>query len=581
MADTERGAPQSGVSSDTPSPQKPAKPAPGKPASPAKKGLTAILDKQAVEKALLNLQRGANDAAVVELRRKDGGHVPARVVVNAVGQMFYRVGTQTEYLFVWVIRLLRFLLAGALGLLRGLAGAFAAPVLHIFAAMWHDLSAPWRRMAGGFRRIRQTMRQERDQGGKPRKAGMAYLRQGIRANKGLLLNGLAWLFPLGAAAVMVFTVQQVFANGFSLRVTYNGDVIGFVESDTVWDSAVQIVNSRIVATDGQQQEQWSASPEFSIVPVNPAARSTATAMADTIISNSSDQIQNATGLTVDGTLVGVTQDSETLQAALDALLDPYRTGNADHQVSFAHDIQLVPGVYYTSSIHSADEAIAALQAVPEYLQVKTVDVEEYDEEIPVAVVEQESSDYYEGIRRVLQRGRAGSQHVVAQVTRIDGVEVERTPLETTVLEEMVPQIELVGTKEVTAKIGQVGSGQWTFPVPNCIGGGTYAGHRGYDFRAPYGSPIYACEAGTVIKAEYHWSWGNYVLIDHHNGLYSLYAHCSSLAASVGQQVARGQLIGYVGMTGTATGNHLHLEVWSDPSGARWCLLDPLSFVSMP
>ena len=116
-------------------------------------------------------------------------------------------------------------------------------------------------------------------------------------------------------------------------------------------------------------------------------------------------------------------------------------------------------------------------------------------------------------------------------------------------------------------------------MPNSTGGGTYAGHRGYDIRAPYGSPIYACEAGTVIKAERHWSWGNYVLIDHHNGLYSLYAHCSSLAAGIGQQVARGQLIGYVGMTGTATGYHLHLEVWSDPSGARWCLLNPLSFVS--
>ena len=72
-----------------------------------------------------------------------------------------------------------------------------------------------------------------------------------------------------------------------------------------------------------------------------------------------------------------------------------------------------------------------------------------------------------------------------------------------------------------------------------------------------------------------------VLIDHQNGLYSLYAHCSALYVAAGQGVSRGQQIAAVGRTGNASGNHLHLEVWTDPSGARWCLANPLSYVTPP
>ena len=70
--------------------------------------MTAILDSQAIEKALLNMQRGSNEAAVTELRTKASGTLPIRVVVNALGQMLYRIGTQAEYLLrQWPPRLPR------------------------------------------------------------------------------------------------------------------------------------------------------------------------------------------------------------------------------------------------------------------------------------------------------------------------------------------------------------------------------------------------------------------------------------------------------------------------------------------
>ena len=85
-------------------------------------------------------------------------------------------------------------------------------------------------------------------------------------------------------------------------------------------------------------------------------------------------------------------------------------------------------------------------------------------------------------------------------------------------------------------------------------------HTGIDIAAAGGTPIYAAKGGQVITSAYHWSYGNYVVLDHGGGNTTLYAHMSRRAVSEGQMVTQGQTIGYVGNTGNSKGNHLHLEV---------------------
>ena len=91
-------------------------------------------------------------------------------------------------------------------------------------------------------------------------------------------------------------------------------------------------------------------------------------------------------------------------------------------------------------------------------------------------------------------------------------------------------------------------------------------HTGVDIARPgaasiYGKPIVAAGAGKVILVKYsNTGYGNYVLIQHSSNLYTLYAHCSSIAVSNGQTVSRGQTIAYVGSSGNSTGPHLHFEV---------------------
>lgn len=125
--------------------------------------------------------------------------------------------------------------------------------------------------------------------------------------------------------------------------------------------------------------------------------------------------------------------------------------------------------------------------------------------------------------------------------------------------------------------GFTGSGdgtlQWPLPVAGSITSpfgyrtdpinGESSYHGGTDISAPEGTPILAAAAGTVTIANATDSWGGsygfHVKLDHGNGLETLYAHCSSICVTVGQQVQAGQVIAYVGHTGRATGSHLHFE----------------------
>ena len=98
-------------------------------------------------------------------------------------------------------------------------------------------------------------------------------------------------------------------------------------------------------------------------------------------------------------------------------------------------------------------------------------------------------------------------------------------------------------------------------------------HAGLDIGADYGQPIWASNAGEVIFAGWNGGYGNCVMIDHYDGVVTLYGHQSEIAVSEGETVGRGTLIGYVGSTGASTGPHLHFEtrVNGNPS-------DPLDFL---
>ncbi|MEU1589371.1 peptidoglycan DD-metalloendopeptidase family protein [Micromonospora sp. NPDC005710] len=121
---------------------------------------------------------------------------------------------------------------------------------------------------------------------------------------------------------------------------------------------------------------------------------------------------------------------------------------------------------------------------------------------------------------------------------------------------------------------------WVDPMPgaavtSCYGQRWGTLHAGIDLALPSGTPIHAAAAGTVTQAgDASDGYGNSVFIDHGNGYLTHYAHQSRIAVTVGQKVTAGQVIGYEGATGDATGPHLHFEVHQ----GMWNQIDPAPFM---
>lgn len=116
-----------------------------------------------------------------------------------------------------------------------------------------------------------------------------------------------------------------------------------------------------------------------------------------------------------------------------------------------------------------------------------------------------------------------------------------------------------------------GNGQFAHPCPNgritsgfgyrvAPTAGATSYHGAIDYGAPTGSPVYAADSGTVVTSHLSATAGNFIVINHGNGMQTLYMHMSARYVSVGQSVSKGDNIGAVGSTGISTGPHLHFEV---------------------
>ena len=123
--------------------------------------------------------------------------------------------------------------------------------------------------------------------------------------------------------------------------------------------------------------------------------------------------------------------------------------------------------------------------------------------------------------------------------------------------------------------GGNGTFQWPVsgPITSPFGMRWGTLHPGIDIGVPIGTPIHAAGSGTVVWCGWMSGYGNLVMIDHHNGLATLYGHQSRVAVSCGQDVTTGQVIGYSGCTGFCTGPHVHFEV-----RANGTPVDPLGYL---
>ena len=165
-----------------------------------------------------------------------------------------------------------------------------------------------------------------------------------------------------------------------------------------------------------------------------------------------------------------------------------------------------------------------------------------------------------GTTRIDVEESNGSKNVLYEEKWVNGVLQSGSELSSVVVKEAVQAVITVGTQKVVS----YGSGNYIWPVDNptiTCAWGCYYGHTGTDIVNSYNryGPIYAIDTGTVAKATYNGIDGNFVEIDHGNDIFTHYGHMSKIVVSVGDVVQRGDIIGYIGMTGVATGPHVHLH----------------------
>ena len=207
-----------------------------------------------------------------------------------------------------------------------------------------------------------------------------------------------------------------------------------------------------------------------------------------------------------------------------------------------------------------------------------------DVESNFKIVEKYDDTKYVGYEAVTQKGKKGLDRVSRNVQITNGQVTYVDTVSKKVLKSPVNKIIVLGSK----KVSSIGSTKnWGWPTNSGwyissdyawridpFGGGREF-HGGIDITGTgYGSPIYAANNGTVIVATKNGgSYGYYIVIDHNNGYYTLYAHLSKILVTEGQVIERGAQIGAMGMTGSATGPHLHYEAWH---GGKWKRIDPKS-----
>ncbi|MDO4268525.1 MAG: peptidoglycan DD-metalloendopeptidase family protein [Eubacteriales bacterium] len=210
-----------------------------------------------------------------------------------------------------------------------------------------------------------------------------------------------------------------------------------------------------------------------------------------------------------------------------------------------------------------DSTEAKQQSVETLLSEKNRELKNFESQINAA--EGQISEYEKDLK--------------AQESRIQQLEAEIKRRE----EEARKAAEAAGKSYKTVNLGDI-SFIWPCPSSSRITSGfdgrssptegASSNHQGIDIGAGSGSAIVAAASGTVVVSTYSYSAGNYIMINHGGGVYTVYMHCSQLLASEGQEVKQGQTIAKVGSTGYSTGPHLHFGI---RSGGRY--VNPQAYVS--
>lgn len=462
----------------------------------------------------------------------------------------------------------------------------------------------------------------------------------VFGKRGVLATLVNWGLPVVCCVFLFNIVSYANSQNYALRLTVNGDFVGYINNEQSFTDAEKIVQGRINYT-GSTTEIISFEALYEVENIGNGPLLNQYQVADKNLALLGKEVKEGYGLYLGDSYYGTLDSHDALDRAMKDLLAKYTSGEENETVKFDKQISYIHGTYLADSfvketdiikqftsnkknatyytIEDGDYIDDVLEATgltsdklselnPDFdmdtdfiagnrlltsteepfMTVMVTREEHYTETFDFETRYEDDATIYAGNTRKRVDGELGERAVVANVSYINGNEVNRRVLSRTVTKEPVTEVIAVGTKprnNTTAPGAELEVGQMLWPVGGYDGGtleepvwwmGGYSGHRGVDITTAIGTPIYAAENGVVVSSVWGGNGddrGNYVVIQGDSGYTTYYYHNSELLVSAGQRVTAGDMIAYSGITGRAYGPHCHFGV-----SAGGTYLNPTDFL---
>ena len=545
-----------------------------------------------------------------------------RMMIRSVLARFGRSGKAVLF---FLLRMLGLMLWGILMAAAEIFGVLLRGAALLADAAVGFLRARRQNAAGALRAYRRPARSRIQ-------AVLRMMREILFGRQGMLLTFLRFAVPVTSCFVLWAVVRQFQNRQYGIAVAVDGKALGLIAEESDYFAAEEIVRERLSGSEEQKVVSFRRSFQLTEYDDSETVL-TVGQLADRMLEEADIALTEAYGVYVNDEFEGAVSDTHPIEAAftrlLSAVSDQY-DGDVE-EVRFADTVTYEKGMYpedsliapqklankltetehgtrtYTAGKTDTVYSVAARfsttpqelrrlnpglpDVMPAALRVKVPYVKRY---LPVICTRKtfalsfqnyetkriETAELPKGQEERIRRGIKGEKVSQVLVTYTDGAETTRRELASMQTVYPVDEEIAVGTFEAQPYSKETvidGNGKYAWPVDGGKITDLFGGereHGGLDIGAAEYSEIYAADSGTVLYAGSEPGYGNFVILQHEDGYYTVYGHCVELLCQPELKVKRGDVIALVGNTGDSTGAHLHFEV-RDPNGVR---INPAQFL---
>ena len=362
------------------------------------------------------------------------------------------------------------------------------------------------------------------------------------------LAGAGRLLLLAAVCLAVLMASGKLS--FALAVNLDGDLLGYVQDRQSLDDMVSRLETTVSDALGRD---WNAEVTTYVALGDPEQGLGDEELAEKVLAAMPD-LDELQVVYVDGEAVCAYEEKAEASAALEALAAAYPAGE-NGKTGFTQEVVVAAGTVDVSLKQEADRRLA------DAVTVETRESVTITQTIPCETREVRDSRLYTDESYVQTPGEEGFDTVEYLEVYRNGELEERLELRR-IHQEPVTEVQVVGTREHHS------TGTYIWPVEDgwlssFFGPRTGIGssdHKGVDIANSSGTPVMASDGGVVLFADYYGGYGLLIKIQHENGDVTYYAHESYILVDEGDVVEQGEVIGLMGCTGVASGNHCHFEL---------------------